>query len=94
MAQRNSTNTQILGITAHFRRQDGKSVDPPLPEFDRSGYVYTGEAYSVNLYHCRDVLKGNLDALFNAFTWCATVESDAFDNGSYWYGRRLHRLVT
>jgi hypothetical protein len=77
------SNTKMLGITAHFRRQDGKSVDPPVSTFDRSGYVYTGDASSVVLTSCREALEGNVDALFYAFTWCAAIK-----NGSYWYERR------
>jgi hypothetical protein len=82
MPQRNSTNT-MLGITAHFRRQDGKSVDPPPSKFDRSGYVYDGETGTVRLDGCRGVLGGDVAQLFYAFAWCF-----AFQGDTYWYNRR------
>jgi len=73
-----SHNTKMLGITAHFRRQDGK-VDPPPPEFDRSGYRYGGDFVSHNASNSRDALGGNTGALFSAFTWTATPQG-----GYYW----------
>jgi len=64
----------MLGITAHFRRQDGKSVDPPVPTFDRSGYVYEGEPSATQLSYTRGVLGGDVNRLMYAFTWVKTPQ--------------------
>jgi hypothetical protein len=69
MAQR-----KMLGITSHFRRQDGKSVDPPPSKFDRSGYYYSRAWASTQLVHSHRVLEGNLKSLMNAFTWSSTPQ--------------------
>jgi hypothetical protein len=74
-------NSKMLGITAHFRRQDGKSVDPPVSTFDRSGYTYT---YHSNLTDrqvakTNDTLDGDVRGLMYAFTWNRTPQGD-----NYW----------
>lgn len=73
-------NTKMLGITAHFRRQDGKSVDPPPPRFDRSGYTYDATWLpGRQLNYTRRSLEGNLGALMYGFTWSSTPQGS-----SYW----------
>ena len=73
-----SHNTKMLGITAHFRRQDGK-VDPPPPKFDRSEYHYGGGFISHNASKCREALGGANRSIFSAFSWAGTPQG-----GSYW----------
>ena len=70
-----SHNTKMLGITAHFRRQDGK-VDPPPPEFDRSRYTYdrTSNLTDSQLRYTRRALEGRRRGLLSAFTWVATPQ--------------------
>jgi hypothetical protein len=77
MSQRNSTNT-MLGITAHFRRQDGKSVDPPPLKFDRSGYAFNTTITSRELMYTRSALEGNLDSLMYGFSWTSTPQGSAY----------------
>ena len=74
-----SHNTKMLGITAHFRRQDGK-VDPPPPEFDRSGYGYAMTLTSTQLGYTRQALEGDLSSLMSAFAWVSTPQGH-----DYWY---------
>ena len=73
-------NTKMLGITAHFRRQDGK-VDPPVPvsKFDRSGYDYTSDLSRYALIHTRSALEGDTGCLMTAFTWADTPQG-----ATYW----------
>jgi hypothetical protein len=76
-----SRNSKMLGITTHFRRQDGKSVDPPPPTFDRSGYYYRSRLTSWQAMHTRSALEGDRGHLMTAFTW-----SDTPQGGTYWLG--------
>jgi hypothetical protein len=73
-------NTKMLGITAHFRRQDGKSADPPPPKFDRSGYTYGRTLSGRQLDHTRKTLEGDPDSLMAAFTWRHTPQGH-----DHWY---------
>jgi hypothetical protein len=70
---------KMLGITAHFRRQDGKSVDPPVSTFDRSGYTYSSTFGGGQDVYTRRVLEGNIRSLMYAFTWSCTPQGS-----SYW----------
>jgi hypothetical protein len=82
-------NTKMLGITAHFRRQDGK-VDPPVPKFDRSRYTYSRDLTSRQLEHTRKVLEGDTGSLMAAFTWTRTPQGQ-----EYWYSvQREHIGMT
>jgi hypothetical protein len=68
MAQR-----KMLGITAHFRRQDGK--------FDRSGYVYSGSGISGGqLRYTRRSLEENLMHLMGGFHWVSTPQGHDYWN--------------
>jgi hypothetical protein len=83
MAQRNSTNT-MLGITAHFRRQDGKSVDPPVSTFDRSGYTYSGTGITDRqLRYTRRSLEENLMHLMDGFLWMSTPQRHDYWSSIY-----------
>jgi hypothetical protein len=78
-------NTKMLGITAHFRRQDGKA-DPPPPKFDRSRYYYNGEQLSrYQLTKIRSVSEGDVDSLLASFTWDHTPQG-----GPYWHRTYQH----
>jgi hypothetical protein len=64
----------MLGITAHFRRQDGKT-DPPPPKFDRSGYTYNSSDISDRqVRYTRRSLEENLIHLMDGFRWMGTPQ--------------------
>lgn len=71
MAQRNPTN-KMLGITAHFRKQDGKSPKVE-PKVDTSRFYYTQDR-PPNLETIRAVLAGDYDAVSSAFTWSGSPQ--------------------
>jgi hypothetical protein len=74
-------NTKMLGITAHFRRQDGKPVDPPPPKFDRSGYTYNITGISDRqLGYTRRSLEENLRHLMDGFQWVSTPQGHGYWN--------------
>jgi hypothetical protein len=73
------SNTKMLGITAHFRRQDGKSVDPST--FDRSGYTYnSSDISSRQLRNTRRSLEESLIHLMDGFRWMSTPQGH-----NYWH---------
>jgi hypothetical protein len=85
MPPRNST--KMLGITAHFRRQDGKLVDPPLPEFNRSWYTYRSTLSGSQTIHTRAALEGNPAwvsvNLMHGFKWISTPQGYEYWSSIY-----------